>query len=216
MTTLIGFDCRVVDNGVLDDLWPSERRALYLLNVAATREASVDTSVWPSVFTFGDTDQIPSAATNEIVLPYNDLRQQAFGLWTDADEMSATLARHRRLDQGTRIAIGVLDADVVANVRPWDDLLRDPVRPGQLGKHWQLLGYDVADRDMLSGLSNCGYVQDDAAFRAQWSSRVNDVGLLTTPTDAVGFKVATDRRVPEHAPFIVYSIHEWASQDAAQ
>lgn len=69
-----------------------------------------------------------------------------------------------------------------------------------------LLGFDVADAGFWSGLSNCGYTTEELArLRPEWSKRINDFGLLQSGGDALTFREVSDRRVPEHAPFWVYS-----------
>jgi len=67
--------------------------------------------------------------------------------------------------------------------------------------------YDVADGG-ISGLSNCGYRDDDEALvpRAVWAPRLNEHGLFDDVEHAVAFRGLTDRRAPEHAPFAVYGL----------
>jgi hypothetical protein len=65
----------------------------------------------------------------------------------------------------------------------------------------------VADSGFWSGLSNCGYSEEDRArLRPEWQSKINDFGLLKSEQDAIIFKEMTDARVPEHAPFWVYKL----------
>ncbi len=72
---------------------------------------------------------------------------------------------------------------------------------------WKLLGYDVADHGLTSGLSNCGYdTTEKPDWQRRWVRRLNDHGLLTTIDDAEAFAEACDARVSEHAPFFVYGL----------
>jgi hypothetical protein len=72
---------------------------------------------------------------------------------------------------------------------------------------WRFLGYDIADAGDISGLSNCGYEGGElASLRPTWAPRLNDHGLLSDLSDAISFRSASDKRVPEHAPFQVYGI----------
>lgn len=74
---------------------------------------------------------------------------------------------------------------------------------------WSLLGSDVADGALISGLSNCGYRQDEmSTLRKFWASRLNGNHLFDAFDDASRFREMTDARVPEHAPFAVYGL--WA------
>jgi len=70
-----------------------------------------------------------------------------------------------------------------------------------------LLGYDVADAGCISGLTNCGYTEEEInALATLWANRLNSFGLLTTLEDAVAFRQLCDERVPEHAPFWIYAL----------
>jgi hypothetical protein len=72
-----------------------------------------------------------------------------------------------------------------------------------------VLGFDVADEAMLSGLSNCGYTpQELEGLRPVWQSRMNDHGLLISVEDALEFMKLSDERVEEHAPFWVYKLYK--------
>ena len=82
------------------------------------------------------------------------------------------------------------------------------VEPG-----WRPLGFDIAD-GAISGLSNCGYLPDEAhALREAWAARLNEHGLFDEARDALAFRAVTDARVREHAPFAVYGI--WMVEDPA-
>lgn len=73
----------------------------------------------------------------------------------------------------------------------------------------ELLGYDVADYDLLGGLTNCGYTPEEAASLAPaWAPLLNDWHLFGSPEHATAFAEVTDRRVPEHAPFYGYGIYQ--------
>lgn len=47
---------------------------------------------------------------------------------------------------------------------------RAAVTPATRDENWKLLGYDIADEWLTSGLSNCGYRENEvAALRASWA-----------------------------------------------
>jgi hypothetical protein len=74
----------------------------------------------------------------------------------------------------------------------------------------QLLGYDVADLAMTSGLTNCGYTQiEKSQIQQVWAMRLNRFHLFDSRDDADRFRALTDRRVPEHAPFLVFGVYEF-------
>ena len=59
----------------------------------------------------------------------------------------------------------------------------DPV--GSAFERYDLLGYDVADYDLLGGLTNCGYTPQEAASLAPvWAPLLNEWHLFDKPEDA--------------------------------
>ncbi|HEX2873610.1 MAG TPA: hypothetical protein VHP33_20265 [Polyangiaceae bacterium] len=72
---------------------------------------------------------------------------------------------------------------------------------------WLLLGYDVCDASLLSGLTNCGYspAERDELARV-WGTRLNRWHLLEGMVAAEDFRALSDKRVPEHAPFQVVAV----------
>jgi hypothetical protein len=90
----------------------------------------------------------------------------------------------------------------------WDERIVGVV-PAAVDRRWELLGYDVSDEWLLSGLSNCGYEADEVApLRQRWGSHLNEHHLFTEVEQAKEFAKVSDQRVAEHAPFFVYGIYE--------
>jgi hypothetical protein len=116
-------------------------------------------------------------------------------LWPD---VSSVLAAAQAVDQA--------DAVVVRITAFGED------GPDQIGppfEQYDLLGYDVADYDLLGGLTNCGYTPAEAAsLLPVWASLLNKWHLFDNADDATAFAAVTDRRVPEHAPFFAYGIYQ--------
>ena len=82
----------------------------------------------------------------------------------------------------------------------------EPMTPGVREPSWQLLGYDVADPG-ISGLSNCGYTDEERpAAVARWGPLLNEHHLFRRVEDADAFRVYSDARVSEHAPFFVLGL----------
>lgn len=71
-----------------------------------------------------------------------------------------------------------------------------------------LLGYDVADWGLISGLSNCGFMPEEPVsdYRAKWGPKLNAHHLFDDIEAAYDFAKFTDQRVPEHAPFYVFGV----------
>ena len=79
---------------------------------------------------------------------------------------------------------------------------------GAVPDHADLIGFDVADYWLMSGLTNCGYSpQEAAALTPVWGPRLNHWHLFATLAEATVFAEVTDERVPEHAPFYAYGIY---------
>ena len=80
---------------------------------------------------------------------------------------------------------------------------------GAAFERYDLLGYDVADCDLLGGLTNCGYTPGEAASLAPvWAPLLNEWHLFDNPEDATAYAAVTAKRVPEHAPFFGYGIYQ--------
>src|SRR5262245_3300046 len=69
-----------------------------------------------------------------------------------------------------------------------------------------LLGYDVVDAWLLSGLSNCMYSAEEKKALSHWKHQLNAHHLFQLQTSAEEFVNATNKRVPEHAPFNVAGV----------
>lgn len=82
---------------------------------------------------------------------------------------------------------------------------------GEVDTSWELLGYDIADQGMLSGLSNCMYNEKETVnLQPVWSPHLNEHHLFNDIAYAVKFRTLTELRVPEHAPFAVYGLYKIA------
>jgi hypothetical protein len=191
---LIGFDIRL-GNRTSELAWNEERRSLFLLRDDIQRPLSVDQTVWPSCFPKADRDQW----------------RGVLGHWSDFDAMS---------DAAERLGIDLASSFLLSTVVAWDLLSAeerdewatkrlDQAVPERPGPEWSIVGYDVADQWLTSGLSNCGYVGNERTeWRSRWGGRVNEFHLFDDPSEASIFAKATNQRVPEHAPFFVYGLLE--------
>jgi len=189
--TLVGFDLREARSST----WTGEKRSLYLLRDDITRPLSVDPMVWPSCF--------PEVERTEW--------RGVLDHWSDLAVMFDAAARARIDQQVSRlIATEVMLEMLAAEVRAeWLSKHLEETSPSRLGPEWTLLGYDVADQWLLSGLSNCGYVRSErAGLQPKWAQRLNGHHLFRDPADAFAFAEVTNHRVPEHAPFFVYGLLE--------
>lgn len=84
--------------------------------------------------------------------------------------------------------------------------------PAKISKNWKLLGYDVVEGEfggMLSGLTNCGYNNDEKETinKHNWENEINSYHLFNSLEVANEFRKHTNSRVTEHAPFYVFGIY---------
>jgi hypothetical protein len=164
-----------------DPDWTADRRTRYLLRPDVPSVRSVDTLVWERP------PGLPPAPVPE-------------GLWPDLSALSA--AAHG-LDHAGAVVVRItaLEQDGQTPESP------EPTGPAV--DRYDLLGYDVADYDLLGGLTNCGYTPDEAASLASaWAPLLNEWHLFGNPEDAIAYAAVTARRVPEHAPFYGYGIYQ--------
>jgi hypothetical protein len=166
---------------VPDPSWTADRRSRFLLRRDVPSVRSVDTLVW---------ERPPG-------LPPPPVPE---GLWPD---LSGLVAAAHALDRASAVVVRItaLEED-----EPAPESL-DPAGPA--AERYELLGYDVADYDLLGGLTNCGYSPEEAASLAPaWAPRLNEWHLFDHPEDALAYAAVTATRVPEHAPFYGYGIYQ--------
>jgi hypothetical protein len=166
---------------VSDPNWTADRRARHLLRRDVPSVRSVDPLVW-------------------VRPPGLPPPPEAGELWTD---LPGLLASARALDGAGAVVVRVTalgeDGETHEGL--------DPSAPAV--ERYDLLGYDVADYDLLGGLTNCGYTPGEAASLAPvWAPLLNEWHLFGNPDDAVAYAAVTARRVPEHAPFFGYGIYQ--------
>ena len=193
-TALLGFDIR--PRPQLSDLvWTKERRSLFLLRDDVQQPLSVDQTVWPSC--------LPE--------PNGEQWRGVLGHWSSLDAISKAAARERIEETVARFVATLVVLESLSDEErtKWLSTRLDETFPSRLDPGWSLLGYDVADQWLTSGLSNCGYVgTEHDEWKSRWGDRLNDVHLSNDRLEASNFAKATNERVPEHAPFFVYGLFE--------
>ncbi|HEX7478963.1 MAG TPA: hypothetical protein VF331_14250 [Polyangiales bacterium] len=90
-------------------------------------------------------------------------------------------------------------AAAIGALRGWE--LFDQAVP--LEPEWERLGYDICDAHGTSSLTNCGYEPGERESLLNFVPQLNEHHLFREIEDADHFRVASDLRVPEHAPFAV-------------
>jgi hypothetical protein len=200
---LLGFDFRARQSDVVSE-WPAGRRSTYLLRENLRWPLSVDRAVWPSLFHFEPRD--PLRSSEGIDVQAKSVVQLGVGLWEDRASMEHVLKeKFVGPDAGLRVAIELWYEELAGDPE-WDFLATQIPAADQVAQGWQHLGYDIADRYLVSGLSNCSYNAEDRAALKEWITDINDFGLIENSNRAREFRILTDKRVPDHAPFFVYSL----------
>ena len=136
-------------------------------------------------------------------------------LWGSVSEILARFPETEGPESGapTIIEIAVITTDE-KSLRHWEGMLFKRVRPEKdsaLKISPDCLGFDVADRYFVSGLSNCMLSGEELAVsRKDWSKAINTWGLVNDSEAATAFRAVCNRLVPEHAPFEVYRVRKIA------
>lgn len=207
---LLGFDIRLSYNNYSDALWHKDRRNTHLLNPETKWPLSVDLMAWPSFFQYADYFYQPNLFNAEMInIVPNNPRQAGLRLWANLEEMKKIFLLKKNNEERHGIIIGIkLILENPLNPDDWWNAVTDPeVLPSRCPSNWKFLGYDIADRDMISGLSNCGYTEDEKPLLQKiWMNKLNEYGLLNKKEDAMQFKNLSEQRVPDHKPFFVYGL----------
>jgi hypothetical protein len=165
---------------VPDRSWTVDQRTRFLLRRDVASVRSVDPLVWERP------PRLPPAP-------------ETGGLWPD---LSGLFAAAHELDQAAAMAVRITALEEDGPAPENADSIRAAF------ERYDLLGYDVADYGLLSGLTNCGYTPGEAASLAPvWAPLLNKWHLFGNPEDATAFAAVTAKRVPEHAPFLAYGIY---------
>jgi hypothetical protein len=192
---LLGFDVRQTTSADAPE-WDAQRREDFLFRADVLRPLSTDPTVWPSLG--GNTLRIASSPGHQ-------------DLWSDLQSLQSYVSALDKTVASRSAVIAVtlhLSGGDEAEQNYWHTQVPHPT-PSTRQAGWSFLGYDVSDRWLLSGLSNCGFVaaQDDTqALKQQWSQKLNAHHLFDKLEDAIEFKGLSNRRVVEHSPFFVFGI----------
>jgi hypothetical protein len=103
--------------------------------------------------------------------------------------------------EGARSAVRGREAEIVA-VTEGDEPLP--------GDDWVLLGWDVANSRLVSGIANCEKDAEEwRPLRRRWVGELNDQGLFSDYGAADECRAEVNRLLGEYAPFSVYGLWVW-------
>lgn len=185
-STMLGYQLRQPMNQIAIQ-WPQERRNHFLLNPGIAFPLSADKAVWPtaddaamSAAFFEDFDPTPFSAPNGLSLfsirSNTPLPKKEDGvlvaLSTSQIRASALRAKHFINEQSHNL-IGL-----------------------------DLVGFDVCDDYLISGLSNFGLTEHErSSLQKKFGGSLNQFGLFKNIEDAEEFSLVMNKIAKEHAPF---------------
>lgn len=182
----LGFQPRIPVSKLRD--WDSERLARFQLKSSVNRPLSVDTSVWPPI---DDPEVIEEYFPGEPG-PTNGLK-----IFSGNPANPAPISNYVQL-----IAITAAKSDADRLFR-----LHRIAPPRSIPENFRLVGYDVADDWLTSGLLNASVGMDDKLSLAhRFEKAINSNGLFAKLEDAEQYSKVIARLIPEHAPFSSYGI----------
>jgi hypothetical protein len=201
---LLGFDARETAEDCTTAPLPHDMRQQFLLRPEIQCPLSIDSGVWPTYFLY-----YPEVwdLLGRQKPPLIDVDPDCSGgLWLSLNRMKRRLSEHAR--PAVLLAVELFAPEETTVAEFPSSLIYSKPEPSMLPADSLLLGYDVADAGFTSGLSNCGYSDEELeALRPEWAKRINDFGLLRAQEDAFAFVEISNRRVPEHAPFWVFGLY---------
>jgi hypothetical protein len=204
-SVLLGYDVRLhpSTNKVFR---PSERRLVFLLREDAEVPLSVDTADWLSLFDDGSPWYFFPGRPEPVPRP--EWTGPNGGLWDNLPQMLEYAASHLEKTQPSPWVIAVTlqrdqDTVVVSEQPPYIESMN----PQEIDSAWVVLGFDVADRFLLSVLANMGTgVDEKIVCRNRRGPFLNDHHLFRDPVDAFSFARNMDSAILDHSPCFVYGI----------
>jgi hypothetical protein len=191
----LGFDVRERIGERSAGAWSEERRSRFLIRPEVRYPLSVDRSVWPQA----------SGRRNEEAPLY---------VWGSVAEILVAFPGVLSKRPTSPIVIEIAVLATGHSAQRWRDLFQGVLRPERdsaLEVGFQEYGYDVADRSLLSGLSNCMLSSEELeSLRTTWKGSVNSLGLFSEVGEAAKYSGVCDSLIPEHAPFSAYRIRRVA------
>jgi hypothetical protein len=201
---LLGFDAREHPEYPFTPPIPADVREEFLLRPDVGDPFSVDSHMWPTVFHYsGHLDKLLGPPNRDLLSADPDCDGR---LWMSLSRMLARLSQAGR--KAVIISVELLAPEgITVNEFP-SPLIYSRTDPAGIPVGSELLGYDAANVGFMSGLSNCGYTEEERGIlRPQWEGKINEHGLIKTEEDALTFREIADKRDPEEAPFWVFRLH---------
>lgn len=188
---LIGYDARDIS---VDFAWDTAHRQLFLIKEDVDKTLSIDTKIWKSIFD-----------TLDIQCP--EKMGYRGKLWADLEAMETLLKTQTNHEEIRYIKIA-------ASQFLSDEAIREsgltvlPFHPASISKDWILLGYDIAEETLLSGLMSMAYKADEKLYAKQeFLAHINSYHLFDNYEIAQKFAQWNASRDKGHGPWYVTGIY---------
>lgn len=218
---VVGFDAREMWLDVAQQ-WTEEKKDKFLIRKDVVKPLSVDSYVWYSV--------LSELLEPRLWLAISRQDKYSGSQWDDVFSESRKLSapdnyRPRRVWRNLASLQDYLQKSwgniwkpcyLIAVVEIIGDELNigeeaevsEPISPKVIDSQWQLLGYDVADYELCTGLFD-GVISPSEApqLRSEWQKYLNEYHLFTEPQKAFDYITVANQRYPSHMPYYVYALY---------
>ncbi len=218
---IVGFDAREMWLDVHQQ-WTQDRKAKFLIRQDVSKPLSVDSYIWYAVFSevkephlwasiardakyIGETWNRVFSESRKVSKPDNAFQPRR--VWRNLAQLKSYLNQKWGDLWKACWLISVVevfedDGDI------GDQESFDPITPQQVDSTWQLLGYDVADYELFTGLFE-GEIDPNEAqnLRTEWANYLNEYHLFIEPQKAFEYINVANKRYPSHMPYGVYALY---------
>ena len=192
---LLGFQLRIIAKKIK---WSQERRQQYLLIQDIRYPLSVDKTVWPyhenkedkaSMFQDSDIEDSPPNGLN--VYNLKNMPSQ----------------NYKNKENFTLVAI-TTTPNAASSLKEMHKINSTSYTIEDIkNSNWEFLGYDIADKHLISGLMNFGHSKEEKdTLLSTYISNINLHGLLSTGEIAQKYANHCNDRYKNHAPFFIYGL----------
>ena len=208
---ILGFDAKIL-NFNSENIWTASRIANNFVNKYSNNIFSVDEFSWPSVFY---THQCPGFTEQEKQKFFltGPKRPNWIGpnnpLWENLNDLKNNL-----IESGIDITSIIIIAVTCCAIEdpPTNfpsNLYLKKTDPETIDENWEFLGYDIADSNYTSSLTNCGtYSNKNTPQKVkEMISQLNENNLFNSIETAMIFRDFSDKAVTEHSPFVIYGLY---------
>lgn len=176
---VVDFDAREMEED-FQSQWSQSAQDTFLIRADILKPLSVDKAIWKSVVQTEESMSYQQTRFADLVQLNKHLLEMAARYWVIA--ISQYLAA--------------------------SDLARFAFTPTMRDPSWALLGYDVAEKELLSGLMNMGYRGEERTYAGQqYGPSLNRYHLFDDQSIAFQFASWSNNRDPGHGPFFVCGIY---------